>query len=184
MLITTFWLGPGGAHLSGRVVELYDRNTVPPTLLDSQSLAGTDELVDLDLPDNRLLEIVLTDTAASGVELLPARLLMQTSEPAFTQRLISGGGHLAPVGYDEESSSSSQSSSSSSTSSLSSQSSSSSSSSLSSSTSSSSQSVSTSSSSQTLSESSLSSLSTSSLSTTSTSSVSSSSLSSSSSSGP
>jgi len=183
MILVSFFLGPA-IDLASRTVKSYNLATVPPTLLETLTPGASAESCEFDLPDDARIRIELVDVTAAGDTLAPAIYDMQTGLPELALRIVSGGGLLRPVSFDEESSLSSSSTSTLSTSSTLSSSSSSSSESLSSSSSSSSQSVSTSSSSQTMSESSLSSLSTSSLSTTSTSSVSSSSLSSSSSSGP
>jgi len=161
MILVSFFLGPA-IDLASRTVKSYNLATVPPTLLETLTPGASAESCEFDLPDDARIRIELVDVTAAGDTLAPAIYDMQTGLPELALRIVSGGGLLRPVSFDEESSLSSSSTSTLSTSST----------------------LSSSSSSQTMSESSLSSLSTSSLSTTSTSSVSSSSLSSSSSSGP
>ena len=185
MILVSFFLGPA-VDLASRTVTAHNLET--GALVDTETPGASAESCELSLPDNARVRVTLVDVTAAGVTLRPAIYDFCTADPGFSGHLISGGGLLRPVSFDEESSFSSSSSSSLSslsTSTLSSSSvSTSSSSSQSVSTSSSSQSVSTSSSSHSRSSSSLSTLSSLSSSSTSTSSVSTSSLSSSSSSGP
>jgi len=153
MILVTFYLGPA-VDLASRTVTAVNLDT--GATVDTDTPGASAESCELSLPDNARVRVTLIDVTAAGVALRPSIYDFCTADPGFSGHLISGGGLLRPVSFDEESSLSSSSTST----------------------------LSTSSSSQTMSESSLSSLSTSSLSTTSTSSQSSSSLSSSSSSGP
>jgi len=146
----TFFLGPGGAHLASRHLTVTRMSgagddSAPSATYDNASLAGTDEVVAVDVPSGHIYQAVLIDTNGAGTTSVPQVLNFHTGSLQFPGSGAKAGDFLCILEMEDESSSSS-SQSSSSWSSQSSQSSSSSSSQSSISTSSSS--ISTSSSSQ------------------------------------
>src|SRR5262249_44200680 len=126
MLNITFGFPPGSSKLASRSLVIKDaaapigsHNTAPPftsanTVLSTTALAGTDEEATVELPENRVLEAILTDTAVGGLTSNPERLVFQTTLGGFS--FPQGSGRLRIIAVEEESSSSSPSSSSSSSS--------------------------------------------------------------------
>jgi len=110
MRTITLGLGPGGSHLSGRTLVVRDVSTDPPTTIDTQSLAGTDETADVEVEDDGIFEATLVDVCGS-VTGKQTVIKFSTSEAAFQS------GQLSVLAFDEMSESSASSLSSLSTSS-------------------------------------------------------------------
>lgn len=99
-----FYLGKGSAQLTSRRVRIWDVDAVPHDLLTDQTLAGSAETLNIELPRFTRCEIELVDTRG-GVTLAPQVGGFNTS-----QDIPSGGLHLSGslwvLSVEDESSSS------------------------------------------------------------------------------
>lgn len=107
--IITLDLGPGGAHLSQRVLVVRQlSDSASPTIISTQTLGGTAETADVACDENSVFEATLTDRAAggsgSGQDGWPTVIKFSTHTGGSGERFQSGA--LGVLSWDEESESS------------------------------------------------------------------------------
>src|SRR5436190_13638894 len=77
--LITLNLGPGGAHLSQRVLVVRDvSNSASPSTISTQTLAGTAATADVECDANKVFEAVLTDRATGGADGWPTTIKFDT----------------------------------------------------------------------------------------------------------
>lgn len=105
-------IGFATANFSGRQVRAYDHGSEEGTLLATMDVAGTTEEVTLELPDNKIVQIVVTNLV-DAVAQSRSELIINTG-PSGKANIVPQ--KISVIGYEETSDSSDSSSDSSSTS--------------------------------------------------------------------